>query len=579
MSKNNILDVLAAAALRATGGSVPKAIRLLSEPFAMAPKRDSAEQRAERVIGFYQQLIVELAGMGFGTYDKLVKRWKKALMRGSREDESADGTAVPPELSNLPELAMLYKVLQRWNGAEEALPLFVGKAPFIDGAAPPPPATKKARRSRGGKYVVIPIHDAMAAKRPRPAHRELILYILMKYGEKPYNSTSAKDIIYEVLRGLPGLTGSDGKPYAGKQKAGAKLFITWVSNFLADNLLKQYLGIQGRPIINLQDPELVRYQDAIDAKMRELGVAENDNWREATELSDEDIRFYGEHFESDEAQDDVRKALEKTQVMGENDKIYDYFNWATYPLGENDPLSLPPTRSAPDWFNFYRPERNDVPFKAAEPKKNAPKKKRVQSSSSPGTGPKVAIRGGTSSVPRETYPVRQQEPTIDQLRDEIEKSRKRLNEELSKPNLDSALVNILTSRMGVFAATIARLQQQQEEVLLRPAVPRRQQQQQRQALDTDLGGGVLRGDFGGIMGDFDFLLPSPPQLALDAQNNGDFQTSQHILFESVPGSLGDGGSFLPVPLEGDGEGEGINIPSPVEFEGDVYSWESSYFNQ
>jgi hypothetical protein len=567
MSKNKILDVLAAAALRATGGSVPKAIRLLSEPFAMPRmKRTSGESSADAIIDHYEGLLNALEDDGvFGNVsrEELTELWRNALVRGRVDDESADGETVPAELADAPHLVLLYKLLKaKVSIGEEDVQLMKAQLPYID-SAPSPPATKKARRSRGGNYVVIPIHDAKAAKRPRPAHRELILYILMKYGEKPYNSTSTKDVIYEVLRGLPGLTGNKGKLYVNIAKAGAKLFITWVSNFLADNLLKQYLGIQGRPIIKMQDPELVRYQDAIDAKMRKLDVNENDNWLEATKLSDEDIRFYDKHFESTQARADVQTALESTQVTGEHGLIYDYFNWATYPLGENDPLSLPPTQSAPDWFNFYRPERNDVPFKEEGTKTSKssaePKNKRVSSSSSSGTSPKVAVNRGDSSVSRrDASPVQQQERPIEDLQERLSLVIQRKQKASKKE--DFKMAAYWKEEEKQLQAQIDRIIRRQEEVLLRP-------------------GDVLRCDFGGIMGDLDFLLSSPPQLALDAQNNGDFHTSQHILFKSVPGSLGDGGSFSPVPLEGEGEGEGINIPSPVEFEGNVYPWASSYFNQ
>lgn len=591
MSKNKILDVLAAAALRATGGSVPEAIRLLSEPFAMprAGTRPASNVNADAIIDHYKDLLDELEGDGFTMEGKLgvVTLWKKALIEGTTGYESLDERVVPDELEGKPELAMLYKALHIQDGASEALPLLEKAKTYIDSDSADEPSTKKSRLSKPSTkkprvsrkeqgYRLIPIADFMAAKRPNVAHRVLILYILMKYGKKPYGRDMpiTKNDIYKVLLGLEGLPGTGGGLYADNSKPGSLNFITWVSNFLADNLLKQYFGIQGRPIVDEQDSELLQYQEAIDAEMLALGKNANDNWLEATELSDEDVAFYDEHFSSEQARYDVRTEIEKTGIKGEDGKIYDYFNWATYPLGEDNPLSLAPTRSAPAWFDFYVPERNNVPFREVQPKRS---KRSVvpssSSSSSSGTGPKVANRRTVPSVRRVASPGQQQKPTILQLEGEIEKSRVRLAEVSRNADPDLDYVRMLTDRMGKFKADIARLQQEEEE-------RRREESARRVVLGYEILGDLESEPEPDRYSPYSFEIGGPGQEALEAQNAGDYTGSQNILFGNFPVTPGttameDLASLIPY-WEGEGEGE---VTGSLEPESESQGGEAPYTGQ
>jgi hypothetical protein len=147
-------------------------------------------------------------------------------------------------------------------------------------------------------------------------------------------------------------------------------------------------------------------------------------------------------------------------------------------------------------------------------------------------------------VRRVASPGQQQKPTILQLEGEIEKSRVRLDEVLRNADPDLDYVRMLTGRMGKFKADIARLQQEESARLA--------------AIGDEK------------LGDFDFESSSsesdpgsdprsdrypqypffgdggPNQKALEAQNTGDFQEGQDILFGNFPSNRGDGGSLSPI---------------------------------
>jgi len=611
MSKNNILDVLAAAALRATGGSVPKAIRLLSEPFAMAPKkRTSGEDRADAIILHYAALLDELEKDGVFSEnfsrEQLTSLWREALIEGRFDEESADGETVPDGLENAPHLVLLYRVLKaNVSVGDEDVERMNMAPPYVDGA-PPPPATKKARGSeqsaeiknppradrRTSKWFKTPVHDGNQIKDVKKGKWDfLMIYLTVRYSKKPYDKAvflpiqpkkvehAAEVPWQEFIPALeaarePGRRSGQIWPddeFAETYKRAGGTYSQAVRSVLCDNLMKQYFGIQGPIIVPLEDQEAVfNWADAYMARKGIKPTIARDRWRTKLLLDEADVLSLDKFFESQERKDEFNRVLAlKTNIWVEP-KYYKHFHWAAHPYGESAPVAEEPTldrkRNRPSWLR-YRPE-NNLPFDKAgtykavsspddddevevraipRSNKTAAKKTRVSSSSSPGTG-----------------------PTIEQMRNEIELSRKRLDKETRKRNPNFAYVKILTSRMGAFAAQIAQKQEQQkqqaldlvseddseeerqedDDVLLRSAVPRRRQQQQRR------------------------------QLALDMQREGRFTESQDALNKVVdlvseedssdvqwygePDSTVAGDLDIVYSLFG---GEGINFPSPVQFGG------------
>jgi hypothetical protein len=445
------------------------------------------------------------------------------------------------------------------------------------------------------------MHDANQAKTPKKDWQFLLIYLTVRYSEKPYVESVFLPIQPVVGDNKPEIPWRDfypeleiaqkkGRQEPGKQwpddkipKADSKTglilraggtYSQAVRNLLCDNLMKQYFGIQGPIIVPEEDQKDVF--DWADGYMASKGIwplIGRERWREKLLLSEADVEALDEFFVSDERKDKFNQVLAlKTNIWMEP-KYYKFFHWATHPYGEDDPIAEDPSPERiarrPKWL-VYSPE-NNLPFVGlgtknpvipatsddedevlmAHPrsKKNAQKNTRAQSSpvsrsSSSGTGPKVANRRTVPSVRRVASPGQQQKPTILQLEGEIEKSRVRLDEVLRNADPDLDYVRMLTDRMGKFKADIARLQQEESARLA--------------AIGDEK------------LGDFDFESSSsesdpgsdprsdrypqypffgdggPNQKALEAQNAGDFQEGQDILFGNFPSNRGDGGSLSPI---------------------------------